>query len=272
MHNKHLLAALAAGVASALLAGCGGRTGGDGAGPDTVRYERRGQGIEAHIYVEFPEDDNPLLQNAVAEYVSETLGGTYEGTLESGDSIVGFYGKKTYAQLKALYDANKPGEGFTYTRSYEIKKETDTTTYFTYVSCMDEFTGGAHGIYTTGGATFRKSDGRRFGWEMLHDTQDETFHQLIKKGLMGYFKAGDMPVESDDQLRMMLAVDADVDYLPLPQSAPYLSPGGVTFVYQCYEIAPYAAGTPTFTIAYDKLQPYLTSTVKKLIAPDPKIN
>lgn len=270
MNKIFSLASLAC-LLAASLTGCGGKTDGAVTAPDTVRYEQRGKGIEAHVFVEFPSEGNALLRNAVAEYVSETLGGTYEGTLESGDSIVGYYGEAIYSQLKAQHEEFKPDSELVYTRSYEIKKEYETPAFVSYVSFMDEFTGGVHGIYASGGVTFRKADGRRFGWEMLHDTQDETFHQLLKKGLMEYFNDNDAPAESDEQLQVLLIVDANVDYLPLPLTPPYLSEKGMTFIYQCYEIAPYAAGSPTFTISYDKLAPYLTSTVKRLITPDPKI-
>jgi hypothetical protein len=36
------------------------------------------------------------------------------------------------------------------------------------------------------------------------------------------------------------------------------------FVYQQYEIASYAVGMPSFTVAYDKLLPYLTPEARKV--------
>ena len=41
--------------------------------------------------------------------------------------------------------------------------------------------------------------------------------------------------------------------------------GEPMFVYNPYEIGPYAAGMPTFTIPYADIQPYLTTTAQKLI-------
>jgi hypothetical protein len=39
----------------------------------------------------------------------------------------------------------------------------------------------------------------------------------------------------------------------------------VTFVYQPYEIAPYAVGMPAFTIDFKEIRPYLTVTAQKLL-------
>jgi hypothetical protein len=40
---------------------------------------------------------------------------------------------------------------------------------------------------------------------------------------------------------------------------------GVEFLYQPYEIAPYAAGMPSFTLSYQDIRPYLTIGAQKMI-------
>jgi hypothetical protein len=54
-------------------------------------------------------------------------------------------------------------------------------------------------------------------------------------------------------------------FLPLPQAAPYFTKDGITFVYAQYEIACYAAGMPTFTIPYNKIEGILTSSAAALL-------
>lgn len=54
-------------------------------------------------------------------------------------------------------------------------------------------------------------------------------------------------------------------YLPKPVSDPYLTKEGVVFVYQQYEIAPYAAGSPKFTLPYSEVKKYMTHTVLELL-------
>ena len=48
--------------------------------------------VEVGINVEYPKDGNPILVNAIREYISETLGGTYDGDLEEGQQLVDYYG------------------------------------------------------------------------------------------------------------------------------------------------------------------------------------
>ena len=49
------------------------------------------------------------------------------------------------------------------------------------------------------------------------------------------------------------------------RTAPVCRPNGVEFIYQQYEIAPYAAGIPTCTLPYDSLENLFTVTMKPLI-------
>ena len=70
---------------------------------------------------------------------------------------------------------------------------------------------------------------------------------------------------TDEGLQSLLLYDGSVDYLPLPHNAPYLTEQGIVFAYQQYEIAPYALGIPTFTLNYQKIEPYLSSAVKEML-------
>lgn len=63
----------------------------------------------------------------------------------------------------------------------------------------------------------------------------------------------------------MLLIDEDVNHIPLPAWAPYLTHQGVAFAYQQYEIAPYAAGIISFIIPYEKIMPYLVPEIKAVI-------
>ena len=135
----------------------------------------------------------------------------------------------------------------------------------TYTDFSESFLGGAHGISSMSGVTFRKSDGRRFGQEMLRNTDTEAFRKLLKDGLKQYFSSASQDSIDDGQLAQLLLTDSSVDYLPLPQATPYLTKDGVAFVYQPYEIAPYAAGRPSFTVPYEKIKPFLIETILKLI-------
>ena len=109
-------------------------------------------------------------------------------------------------------------------------------------------------------STFRKSDGRRIGWDVFTETSGEKFQQILKEGLVEYFGVG-----SEAEFADHLMNEAGIHYIPLPQCPPLFTAEGVSFVYNQYEIAAYAAGLPSFTVGYDKLQPFMMTAGKRLV-------
>ncbi len=229
---------------------------------DSVTFEQKDNIAEVTIFADYPTATTKELKTAIAEYISETLGAQYMGTLENGDSIIDYYGKAIYQELAKEHkemEAEMP-----FMTDYKFNKTTETENYVTYTSAYEEYMGGAHGSTIIQGATFRKADGRKFGLDMLVGTEKEKFRALLKEGLKEYF---DNPNMTDTQLKEYLFLNESqtVDYLPLPAYAPYITDKGVTFTYQQYEIASYAAGLPTFTIPFEKIKPYLSATVLKMV-------
>lgn len=60
----------------------------------------------------------------------------------------------------------------------------------------------------------------------------------------------------------MMSAPKDIDF---PGVAPALMEDGVIFCYGAYEIGAYALGLPSVTLPYDKVKPYLTPEVQKLL-------
>ena len=98
-----------------------------------------------------------------------------------------------------------------------------------------------------------------FGYDMMKGLDSPAFKKLIKEGLRKFFsKEGDEKGMSDEDLKNeLIAFDGSIDELPLPDTEPYMTEQGVTFIYQPYEISYYAAGRPEFTIPFDDARPYL---------------
>lgn len=232
---------------------------------DSVKYENKEKLAEVTIKADYPKGNNQVLVNAIAEYISEELGGTFNGDLNDAQAVVDYYGNEAtkdivdYAKDFGTEDIPPLTSDVTFKKIYETDK------FVTYTYEREEFMGGAHGSYTCIGTTFRKSDGRKFGIEMLRDIDSDGFHQIVKEGLKEYFATEDNPNTTDEELKSYLITDHDVNYLPIPVNSPYLTEKGLTFAYQQYEIAPYAAGLPTFTVGYDKIKPYLTQTALQYI-------
>lgn len=257
MNVKSVILATFAAMATVPLCGCEANDGSMATTP--VKYEQKDKVAEVSIKADFPAE-NSVLGNVVAEYFSERLGGTYAGSMADGNAIASFYGKAKYAELSK--ESREIESHVPLFCVFEMKKAFETASYVTFTTTTENYLGGAHGFGTAEGVTFRKSDGRRFGSEMLVNTDGEAFRKLIKEGLKEYFGDTGMP---DADLKKMLLVEDDVNYLPLPKTAPYLSPKGVVFTYQAFEIAPYAAGLPAFTLPFAKIKPYLTVTVQKML-------
>lgn len=148
--------------------------------------------------------------------------------------------------------------------NFSISKVYETEQFITLEAETYWFGGGAHGGSSLMGATFRKSDGRKFDKSMIGN------NKLLRKELIrGLIKA--LEVSNKEELSGVLqcsAIDGydDVDtrlaLLPLPEADPWLTKKGMQLVYQQYEIAPYAAGSPSVLIPLAKLKLMLNASGK----------
>lgn len=225
--------------------------------------------IEVGLDIDYPTG-SALIDKAVAEYISEKLGGTYDGDLANGDSLVNYYGDEILAELKKHLkeDINNGVEDEYingYYRKMEIKKEYETDLLVTYSYTEDIYLNGAHGMQYFYGQTFRKSDGRRFDEGMMRQLYSEEMYELRKEGLREYFNESGDNANTDEELKECIITDDDVNYLPMPKHTPYVTKKGMVFIYQPYEISYYAAGAPSFTIPLKKMKPFLTQTAKELL-------
>ena len=225
--------------------------------------------IEVGLDIDYPTG-SALIDKAVAEYISEKLGGTYDGDLANGDSLVNYYGDEILAELKKHLkeDINNGVEDEYingYYRKMEIKKEYETDLLVTYSYTEDIYLNGAHGMQYFYGQTFRKSDGRRFDEGMMRQLYSEEMYELRKEGLREYFNESGDNANTDEELKDCIITDDDVNYLPMPKHTPYVTKKGMVFIYQPYEISYYAAGAPSFTIPLKKMKPFLTQTAKELL-------
>ena len=226
---------------------------------------------EFDLTIDFPEGGNATLVNAIREYISESLGGTYGGGEE--DSLQGSYsgdiadGEKMAnyyfdLKLKEFADMHKSmkAEGMPeipeLASSIKITKGYETDKVVTFNFSSYEFGGGAHGGAVGSGMTFRKTDGRRIGWDLFSTAKMQS---VLREGLKEYFE-----VKTDDELAGNLTLD-DSYFLPMPVTPPLFGKDGIIVTYQQYEIAPYAAGMPSFVIPYNKAKAMMNNTGKQLI-------
>lgn len=108
-----------------------------------------------------------------------------------------------------------------------------------------EYTGGAHGLTTRSADTWNVQTGRRL---LLGDlfTSDVDYKAFTIQSVTEQIQQ-DMQQGNDiyfENYRELVVINfSEEDF--------YLTHGGVTVFYQVYEIAPYVAGIPTFTMPYE---------------------
>lgn len=197
------------------------------------------------IKVDFPKCSNTVLQQNILEWINEQLGGTYEGDLNDNDAMFNHYAN----QLGAV------DEGYGEYSKTALTKAYEDDYIVTYQDDSEFYGGGIHGIGTVSGKTFRKSDGKLFTNSFI------SFYKLrdhAVRGLKKYFE-----VSSDDELMGQLQIEgSSLDQLPPPSNDPWIMGDGVHFLYAPYEIACYAAGSPTFTVSIEDIKPAVNATAK----------
>ena len=223
------------------------------------------------LIIDFPESDNEILSNAIREYISESLGssygggeeetkqGSYSGELADGEQMAKYYFDIKVKEFTNMYNYMK-SEGMPdvpqLASETQITLGYETPKVVTFNFSSYEYAGGAHGGSVESGMTFRKTDGRRIGWELFSKVKMQS---ILLNGLKEYFQ-----VKTDEELENCLSLDG-IYNIPLPVTPPLFTEKGILVIYQQYEIADYAASMPSFTIPYKDAQKILNNTGKKLI-------
>ena len=246
----------------------------------------------AHVLVsaEWPVGGEKALVASIRKYICEALAidvttdeEHHVNYTDNGKQLVSGLASKQFKDLSGMWhDAKKEGYGGDMAYEFLVRtwKLEETDTYITYMWTSEGYTGGAHGYFLAAGKTFRKSDGKTFGYEMeynrateKHDIIKQTMfkkssspqlYKIIKEGAKRYFKDCDVTITNDEELADNLQVE-DVNRIPLPSNPPYFTKDGLCFTYQQYEIACYAVGLVSFTVPYAKIRPLLTEEAATLI-------
>lgn len=108
-----------------------------------------------------------------------------------------------------------------------------------YIRYMYGYSGGAHGMGTRDGRTFRIDNGDVVTIkDILKDGYDDQLTAALRKNLPLYVEDMDMLFETEI----------------FPSESFYISPEGLTYIYQPYEIGPYALGLIEITIPWNEIQ------------------
>lgn len=212
------------------------------------------------IVLDAPADTAGMLAKAIGEYVSESLGGSWEGSCTDFKGMLDHYVSGLSAAYSDMFsDGLDASECLDNT---SIVKYAENERYVSYFITHDLYLGGAHGSRLYSGMTFRKADGRRIGWDVFTGRYDDNFAAMVKDGLKDYWN-----IDSDEKLRSYFLDENDFYSVPLPECPPVFTEDGVKFVYNEYELAAYAYGRPSFTLPYSEMEDYMMVTAKRLLQP-----
>ena len=195
--------------------------------------------------VDIPVTENEELRDNIINWISSNLNESYQGDSQDVKAMVEF-DKNDFLSL----DNGTPQSR----QQVFITVEEDNDRYVTYFQESYLYTGGAHGITIQSGASFNRMTGQRFTFDMF--TEPLALVGLIRESLKTqYF---DVLMDGTDVAFDEVLFAESVEEFPLPVTEPWIRNDSVVFVYQSYEIAPYALGIPQCGIPYRELKGFLT--------------
>lgn len=199
---------------------------------------------ESRFSIAYPTGRGALA-DSIRAVENTLLGGSYKGSPYDTEAL-----RAHYARRLATID-----EGHNESASVEVALYGESSGAVTLSANSYFYGGGAHGVENAAGMTFRKSDGARFGRELL--AHFDRLRGLVARGLRAYFD-----VQTDEEMLECLQLTGfetpeSIDEIPAPETLPWVEGDSVVFHYQHYEIACYAAGEPTARLSLDEVWPWL---------------
>lgn len=215
------------------------------------------------INVDYPVSGNDTLVKAIRSYLADRLGKvaicydlSYEKPKEihynskDAKDLVGYYATLIADSMDNIDRAGKAyGNPNHCSLTADIRRVWENNRYVSYEASGYMYMGGAHGLGLCNGATFDKTTGKQV--------------TLVKS-------SPDLLKLVDKRLHRDLELDStfhfNVEPLPMPQATPYVVGNGkIKFVYQHYEIGPYALGMPECEFYPYEIENYLTDEGKALM-------
>lgn len=280
---------VAAGMALMALAGCKSgpaKSGTAAAEQDSVQQtaafatdsiafcEQKDSTLKCSVVVDYPSGDDSLSVGVRRYVVSELArlflptmqeedepAAVFKGTKADGKALVDFYGKLNFGYLKSQYAELKDFgiAGLSYDLS--IRKTGETDRYLTYETSCYVFLGGAHGSAVCRPVNIVKATGKVLA-ATVDTLKQKALQPILRRGVKEYISKAENRKIKDRDLQNMLFVEHGI--IPLPATVPVLTPAGLRFVYQQYEIGPYALGMVEFTVPYADVKSCLTKEAAEL--------
>lgn len=156
--------------------------------------------------------------------------------------------------------ADEGGPMNPYSYGMTITIDTISADYISLIFGLEEYYGGAHGSFIFAGSTFRRSDGKELLWTDYFDDPE-----AIRPYLTDAFDNGDRDVCPEWDIVYDFTQTTEDTY-PIPNCDPWITKGNkMSFMYQQYEIGPYAMGMPTCDIPISKIRHLIKPALRKIL-------
>lgn len=145
-----------------------------------------------------------------------------------------------------------------------VNKGGETERFVTYNSQIYCYYGGAHGgVAGSGPMTFELTTGHKIE-HFLRKDATVALQPLLRKGLKQYYSWNGETI-SEAELNEHLQIEGSIIPLPQHSACPNITGDSLILTYGQYEIASYADGMPSFSLAVKDIESYLTPEAHKLL-------
>lgn len=201
------------------------------------------------LYVKGEGQKAKLMNDTISQWLFNIKGVTMQQVV---DSFVNMRGKNYVADFKKLYKADKASNatpGGWYQAHYDLKTRTeqDADTIINYVAEQDTYDGGAHGLFIKSVMNFSTKTGKQVTLDnVLLPGYKTRLNEILLEKLLKQTHSKDI----DELRRKGYLYSMDM----CPSQFYLINSKGITFIYNQYEIAPYAVGITELKLTWDELK------------------
>ncbi len=252
-----------------------------------VKHLKHGTSVKCDISIDYPSGDDALSQT-VKKFITAQLKEVYfarnnsmeedqhkypfyKGSTDKPQQMVDYYAKGVQKYLvesqKEMMEGMEGEDMETPQMEYslEIRKVVETSKYITYRISYTSYTGGAHGSFISYDRNISKVTNTAIT-NLVDPAYTKKLQGMMRRGIVSYFHdCGETDANTSNINDYLMLPEDSKGMIPLPVNTPYVENDSVSFVYQQYEIAPYAVGLVNFKVALKDIKPYLTKEGKAMV-------
>ena len=250
-------------LAGAVSAACSGSYTPEQLTFDSIKVEKRvaltkdanSPAYEMNINVKYVKEGSEDIRKSVNDAITAKIFNLHYVDISAAvDSFVNGNASSYMKDMLPLYtEDNRDIDKrpiYEYAADIKTRTEDGREGIVTYFIDMYNFEGGAHGLQQLLTLNFDKTTGKTLTLEdMLVPGYKVKLNELLQKALMKKADCKDINELHDKGYLFSMEMYPSNNYV--------LGKDGITFIYNPYEIAPYALGRIELTISYDALEPLL---------------